>query len=108
MIATVLPCLLMEYASQLLWSTPLWQVAQASGLRDSAAENSCRVWQESHLFWSVWHMLQPSAISRCGMAANTATSTLAFQSSTCEGRPCGHCFLGHTRVSRCDSRSGKC
>ena len=39
-------------------------------------------------------MLQPSAISRCGMAANTATSTLAFQSRACEGRPCGHCLLG--------------
>ena len=39
-------------------------------------------------------MLQPSAISRCGMAAKTATSTLAFQSSACEGRPCGHCLFG--------------
>ena len=45
---TRMPCLEVEYISHCGWSKPMWQVAQASGRRASAAEKVWRVWQESH------------------------------------------------------------
>ena len=67
--ATRMPCLEVEYISHCGWSKPMWQVAQASGRRASAAEKVWRVWQESHLppsepiRWQPPHPFIPSIIA---------------------------------------------
>ena len=66
---TRMPCLEVEYISHCGWSKPMWQVAQASGRRASAAEKVWRVWQESHLppsepiRWQPPHPFIPSMIA---------------------------------------------